>query len=162
MYKYLYKSPIGDLIFISDGTYLTKIILKNELTNDNYQNNSNLKIFKLCQKYFDKYFNNQIPNIKIPIKLEGTKFQKAIWTILEGIPYGQSTTYKDIANLYLQKYHLPNISYQAIGHAISNNPILIYLPCHRILGQKNKLTGFRVGIEIKKQLLDIEHIKYQE
>ena len=162
MYKYLYKSPIGDLIFISDGNYLTKIILTSELKEDNYLINNNLDIFKLCIKYFDMYFNQKIPNIDIPYKLEGTEFQKAIWSILKDVPYGQSMTYKDIGDIYLKKYNLKNISYQAVGHAISNNPLLIYIPCHRILGHNNKLNGFRVGLDIKKKLLNLENIKYQE
>ena len=65
MYKYLYKSPIGDLIFISDGNYLTKIILNSELKEDNYLINNNLDIFKLCIKYFDMYFNCSLS--KLPL-----------------------------------------------------------------------------------------------
>ncbi len=162
LYKYLYKSPIGNLVFISNGTYLNKIILENELDNNNYLIDNNLAIFKLCIKYFDLYFNHEIPNINIPYELEGTKFQKEIWSILKDIPYGQSMTYKDICNIYLKKNNVSRMSCQTIGHAIGKNPLLILIPCHRILGQNNKLTGFRVGLNIKKQLLNLENIKYQE
>lgn len=162
LYKYLYKSPIGDLIFLSDGKYLIKVILKSELKENKYLIDNNLNIFKLCQNYFNMYFNREIPNIDIPYKLEGTAFQKTIWSILKDIPYGKSMTYKDIGNIYLKKYNLKNISYQAIGHAISKNPLLILIPCHRVLGQNNRLTGFRVGLNIKKQLLNLENIKYQD
>lgn len=162
LYKYIYSSPIGNLAFISNGKYLTKIVLEEELENNNYQLNNDLAIFKQCQQYFNEYFKQKIPNIKLPYILEGTEFQKKIWSIIKDIPYGHSMTYKDIGTLYLKKYNLNNISYQAIGHAISKNPLLILIPCHRILGQNNKLTGFRIGINNKKILLNIENINYQE
>ena len=162
LYKYIYSSPIGDLVFISNGTYLTNIMLASEIDTSNYLVNNELPVFKLCIKYFNSYFNHQIPSFNLPLKIEGTKFQKEVWNILQTIPYGKSMTYKDIRNIYLKRNNVSHMSCQAIGHAISKNPFLIVIPCHRILGQNNKLTGFRVGLSIKKELLDIENIKYQE
>lgn len=165
-YKYYYNSIIGKLIFISNGTHITKIILYNEADSiqdlKDYKENSNLKEFVLLKKWFDIYFSGDKPNIKIPLKLEGTPFQIQVWTILSKIPYGHTITYKEIASIIKNKNNLANMSAQAVGNAVGKNPLLILIPCHRVLGINNKLTGYRVGLNIKKNLLDIENIKYTE
>nr|WP_208967816.1 methylated-DNA--[protein]-cysteine S-methyltransferase [Dolosigranulum pigrum] len=93
----------------------------------------------------------------IPLDLKGTPFQKAVWNSLLAVQYGQSKSYKAIA----ESIGKPTAS-QAVGAAVGQNPIMIIVPCHRILGATRKLTGFRGGLPTKEQLLQLEHIPYKE
>lgn len=166
LYKYIYNSKIGKLYFLSDGQYLYQIILERDKDNVKkilqYKENNNIKIFKLLKEWFDMYFNGEIPNIKIPFKLRGTSFQNEVWNILYTIPYGKTMTYKDIANIIKEKNNLVNMSCQAVGNAVGKNPLLVLIPCHRVLGSNNTLKGFSVGLDIKEKLLEIENIKYKK
>ena len=93
------------------------------------------------------------------IKLNKTKFSEEVYTILKDIPYGELITYKDIAIKLKQKGITKNLCYQAVGRAVGNNPISIIIPCHRVIGSNNSLTGYNGGIELKKKLLELEGTK---
>ena len=83
--------------------------------------------------------------------LIGTKFQKKVWQLLLKIPYGKTMTYKDIARMIS-----PTMSAQAVGGAVGHNKISILIPCHRVIGSNNNLTGYAGGIERKEDLLKLE------
>ncbi|PGZ96913.1 cysteine methyltransferase [Bacillus pseudomycoides] len=103
------------------------------------------------QSYVDElieYLKGQRTTFSCPIHIIGTPFQLTVWNALCDIPYGQTYSYSDIAEL-IQK---PK-SVRAVGTAIGTNPVLIVIPCHRVIGKNGKLTGFRGGLEMKKQLL---------
>ena len=87
----------------------------------------------------------------LPVDLRGTAFQHAVWKALCGIPYGEKRTYSDIAEEILR----PN-AVRAVGMAIGANPLLMIVPCHRVIGKKGALTGYRGGLEMKTQLLELE------
>jgi methylated-DNA-[protein]-cysteine S-methyltransferase len=91
---------------------------------------------------------------ELPIYLEGTEFQKKVWTELLEIPYGETVSYKDIA-IRIGK---PKGA-RAIGQAINKNPIGIIVPCHRVIGSNNNLTGYAGGLDIKEYLLNLERLK---
>lgn len=99
----------------------------------------------------DQYFRGEREVFQLPVDLRGTDFQKNVWVALEKIPYGQIQSYSDIA-LGLDK---PN-AVRAVGSAIGRNPLLIVVPCHRVLGKNGKLTGYRGGMEMKERLLTLE------
>ena len=101
-----------------------------------------------------EYLNGKRKNFDIPIKLNGTQFQKRVWQALTSIPYGKIVTYKDIANLIGNKN-----AQRAVGMANNKNPIVIIIPCHRVIGANRNLTGYSGGLEVKKKLLKIEGIK---
>ena len=84
----------------------------------------------------------------------GTEFQKHVWKILTEIPYGKSLSYSDIA-----KKINKNGAARAVGQAVGKNPIIIIIPCHRVLA-KHGLGGFSAGLDVKKKLLDIENIVF--
>ncbi|WP_342552388.1 methylated-DNA--[protein]-cysteine S-methyltransferase [Paenibacillus sp. FSL R7-0652] len=90
----------------------------------------------------------------IPLDLIGTPFQQQVWKALGYVPYGQTRTYGDIAAVIGRPSAV-----RAVGAANGANPIPVLLPCHRIIGANRKLTGFRGGLEMKRRLLDIEHIE---
>ena len=155
-YKTNYSSVIGNLTLISDGEYLTHIVLEKE---SYYQNitkeaktNDDLGIFKQTKTWLNKYFNGEKPNIdNLKLKLEGTPFQINVWNILKTISYGQTVTYGFVAQKINSK-----TSARAVGGAIGHNPIPIIIPCHRVVGTNNNLTGFTGGIDVKIKLLKLE------
>lgn len=157
-YKANYPSPIGNLTLISDGTNLTHVILEKESYYQNIKKeaktNDNLEIFKQTKIWLDKYFNKEKPNIDdLKLKLEGTPFQIKVWNILKTIPYGKTITYGNIAKKINSK-----TSARAVGGAIGHNPIPIIIPCHRVIGANNNLTGYTGGIDVKIKLLKLEGI----
>lgn len=157
-YKANYPSPIGNLTLISDGTNLTHIILEKESYYQNIKKdaktNDTLEIFKQTKIWLDKYFNKEKPNIDdLKLKLEGTPFQIKVWNALKTISYGQTVTYGFVAQKINSK-----TSARAVGGAIGHNPIPIIIPCHRVVGANNNLTGFTGGIDVKIKLLKLEGI----
>lgn len=103
------------------------------------------------------YFNGQLKNFDWPFDLRGTEFQQAVWTALLMVPYGRTKTYSDIAAVINRPKAV-----RAVGGAVGSNPVMIAVPCHRIIGKNGRLTGFSSGLAVKKQLLDIEDIDYQD
>ncbi|OLS38546.1 methylated-DNA--[protein]-cysteine S-methyltransferase [Bacillus sp. MRMR6] len=98
-----------------------------------------------------EYLQGARQSFTLPSDYKGTSFQEAVWRALCEIPYGSTCTYSDIATI-IQK----PASVRAVGTAIGANPILITVPCHRVIGKNGKLTGYRGGLEMKTALLDIE------
>jgi methylated-DNA-[protein]-cysteine S-methyltransferase len=98
-----------------------------------------------------EYFQGNQRTFSIPFDYRGTPFQVAVWQALGEIPYGQTVSYSDIAN----RIRRPS-SVRAVGAAIGANPILITVPCHRVIGKNGALTGYRGGMEMKQRLLQLE------
>ena len=157
-----HNSPIGKLNLVSDGSYLIGLYIKGqkyflESINENIQKNDNLIIFKNTEDWLDKYFKGLKPDIKdLKLKLHGSDFRIMVWHILEGIPYGEVITYGEIAKKVAKIMGKKKMSSQAIGGAVSHNPISIIIPCHRVVGVNNSLVGYAGGVDIKKKLLDFE------
>ncbi|ATO51447.1 methylated-DNA--[protein]-cysteine S-methyltransferase [Brevibacillus laterosporus] len=99
-----------------------------------------------------EYFQGTRKSFSIDFDFYGTPFQLAVWNALCEIPFGQTQSYSDIA-YYIQK---PN-SIRAVGTAIGANPVLIAVPCHRVIGKNGSLTGYRGGLEMKTKLLQLEN-----
>jgi methylated-DNA-[protein]-cysteine S-methyltransferase len=97
------------------------------------------------------YFNGELQEFDLPLAPAGTDFQLEVWRRLQEIPYGQTTTYGDIAH----ELGNPQAS-RAVGAANGRNPIPIIIPCHRVIGHNGRLIGFRGGLEFKEALLGLE------
>ena len=97
------------------------------------------------------YFAGSRRKFTLPLAPEGTPFQQKVWEALRSIPYGETRTYKQIA---IQIGH--NQSFRAVGMANNRNPIVIMVPCHRVIGSTGSLTGYAGGVERKRLLLSIE------
>lgn len=100
-----------------------------------------------------EYLSGSRQTFSISVDLHGTPFQQLVWSVLDKIPYGKTYSYTDIAN-HIEK---PD-AVRAIGAAIGANPILITIPCHRVVGKNGALTGYRGGLPMKEFLLDLEQI----
>ncbi|UBH22810.1 methylated-DNA--[protein]-cysteine S-methyltransferase [Macrococcus armenti] len=101
------------------------------------------------------YFKGELKQFNWPLNLAGTDFQKKIWSSLCNIPYGTAVTYSEIASLSGNKQAV-----RAVGGAVGANPVMIVVPCHRVIGKNGELTGFSGGLDMKRTLLAIENIKY--
>lgn len=163
-YKTNYTSPLGNITLASDGTNLLGLwFIGQKYYTDTIQEelleNNNLEIFNKTKQWLDEYFMGHNPSIdKLPLAPIGNNFRKRIWQILCDIPYGSVMTYGQIANIIAKEQQKEKMSAQAVGNAISHNPISIIIPCHRVVGKNGNLTGYAGGIDKKISLLKLEGI----
>ena len=108
-------------------------------------------------RWLDLYFAGRRPHFIPPLHLTGTEFRMAVWSLLQEIPYGEVTTYGELARQLAQRLEVPHMSAQAVGGAVGHNAISIIIPCHRVVGAGGSLTGYAGGIDRKVQLLTLEH-----
>ena len=164
IYNTYYKSPIGNLVIVSDGKNLLSICLEgqkyfNDSISETITLNDKLPLFVETKKWLDKYFNGLKPKITdLPLAPRGSEFRQKVWNILCSIPYGEVTTYGEIAKKICKIDGKISISSQAVGGAIGHNPLLIIIPCHRVVGTNGSLTGFAAGIDTKIKLLENEGV----
>ena len=97
------------------------------------------------------YFAGKLTAFDLALILEGTEFQKKVWMALQTIPYGETISYKELA----ERIGNPS-AVRAVGAANGANPIPIIIPCHRVIGNDGSLTGFGGGLPLKKKLLQLE------
>lgn len=146
---------------VSQDDRLIALDWLDHLKRDKYpriQECENILIFKQTKSWLNQYFNHLKPNPQSLIMyLKGTVFQKKVWQELLNIEYGETKTYKQIAQVVFNDSKLKGC--QAIGQAIHANPIAIIVPCHRVIGSNGKLTGYAGGLYIKSQLLTHEGVK---
>ncbi len=105
-----------------------------------------------AQEQLTEYFAGEREEFDLPLANDGTEFQKKVWAELQHIPYGETASYGDIAR---RLGYEPGIS-RAVGAANGANPIPIVVPCHRVIGANDSLTGYAGGLDRKKTLLDLE------
>lgn len=159
IYNSIYNTPFefDDIIMSSDGTYLTGLYFKNSKNIDNLNILNNLAIFEETSKWLDIYFSGIIPKFIPKYNIDNlTDFRKDVLEIIKKIPYGKVITYKDIAKKIEKKRKIDKMSAQAVGNAVAWNPICIIIPCHRVLGTNNSLTGYNGGLKNKEALLKLE------
>lgn len=118
-----------------------------EITGDVPQNG----LLAECVGELREYFAENRRDFDLPLEPKGTKFQKSVWDALRKIPYGETKTYKEIAESIGNEK-----ASRAVGMACRSNPIVILIPCHRVIGADGKLTGFAGGIDVKLRLLGLE------
>ncbi len=148
MTTYQYQSPIGKLYLEVENLVFTRLILPTQTPLRTTLNNH----MTLPQEYaadLDTYFQGLPIVFHWPTQLFGTNFQQQVWQQLASIKYGETSTYKIIAESCNTK------GYQAVGRAISANPLPIIIPCHRVLGT-HSFGGYNGGITVKSMLLALE------
>lgn len=165
MYRSTITSPIGKLTLISDGEYLNGLFIENQkyfLENIRSEliEKDNLDIFIKTKKWIDEYFSGKNPEpSNLKLKPKGTLFQETVWQEFLNIPYGKTTTYKELGKIVTKTMKKDKMSAQAIGNAVSHNPISIIIPCHRVIGINGGLTGYAGGLDKKEYLLKLEKNK---
>ncbi len=145
-----YDSPLGPITLTFDGEAL--VGLRFGMHDDDCV--SPLSTFhsplSTCIRWLDQYFSGRRPDFTPPLALCGTDFQKRVWQALLEIPYGETTTYGELAR------RIGCRSAQAVGQAVGKNPIAIIVPCHRVIGGDGSLTGYAYDLERKEYLLQLE------
>jgi len=108
--------------------------------------------FEDVARQLGEYLAGDRSAFELPLKANGTDFDRRVWELIAEIPYGQTTTYGDLAR------HLgAGTDPRDVGAAVGRNPLSIVIPCHRVIGSTGKLTGYAGGLERKRALLQIEH-----
>ena len=145
--KFYYKSPIGILEISLEKQALVglKIVESREKLPEQ------IGYFAEVEKQLDEYFSFRRKEFNLNISLKGTEFQKSVWTELLKIPYGKTKSYREIA----KNIGKPNAQ-RAVGMACNKNPILLIIPCQRVVAKNGDLTGFASGVERKAFLLCLE------
>lgn len=143
----VYNTKIGKIKIKYDNDAITGITSAKNEKGQGIRNELTDKTVLQLEEYFD----GERKAFDIPIKLMGTEFRKKVWNELLKIPYGKTVSYKDIAI----KIGKPKAC-RAVGMANHNNPILIIVPCHRVINENKKLGGYALGLDLKRRLLELE------
>jgi len=109
-------------------------------------------LIKEAAKQLDEYFNKKRKFFNLPLTLYGTDFQKKVWNELLNIPYGKTCSYGELAAIIGNSK-----ASRAVGMANNRNPVVIIIPCHRVIGHDGSLTGYAGGLELKRELLELEN-----
>lgn len=114
------------------------------------------EVFDTLKGQLESYEAGMLCEFDLPLEPEGSPFRIEVWKVLEEIPFGQTTTYGEIARKLAAANGKVSMSAQAVGGAIGHNPISIIVPCHRVVGASGQLTGYAGGLDKKAALLDHE------
>ena len=157
-------SPVGTLTLASDGNNLCGLWIEGQ----KYFGNSipepmiekhDLPVFSASISWLNRYFHREKPDISaLPLRPMGSDFRQQVWSLLCEIPYGEVITYGEIAKKAAANMNKKSMSGQAVGGAVSHNPISIIIPCHRVVGSSGSLTGYAGGIHTKIKLLELEGV----
>ena len=161
LYKTFYESKIGKMLLVSDGQSLVGLWFLDQKyymynIKEELRKKDDLDVFIKVKKCLDGYFKGKFKDFKnIQLNSKGTDFQKTVWSVLLEAPYGKTWTYTDVLKKIEKKLNKKS-SVRAVASAISHNPILILIPCHRVIGKDCTLKGYAAGLKRKKYLLDLE------
>jgi len=148
-----YDSLIGTLRLRAKDSGLVAVDHTNQqsLTEDDWSEDSNHPVLRQAREELDAYFSCKLRIFTTPLAPQGSDFQLAVWQALQTIPFGETASYSDIANLIKKPKAV-----RAVGAANGRNPLSIFIPCHRIIGKNGTLTGYAGGVSNKSILLKIE------
>jgi methylated-DNA-[protein]-cysteine S-methyltransferase len=144
----LVSSPLGRLLLTGDGRALTGLWMDREPRAEWQREPA---AFADVAAQLEAYFAGRLTRFELPLNPSGTQFQRSVWTALTEIPYGQTTTYRELARSIGRP-----AAVRAVGAANGRNPISVIVPCHRVLGSSGALTGYGGGLERKRDLLELE------
>ena len=153
-------SPLGEITLSSDGEALTGLWFDGQkyfgATLDAGAQARELPVFAQTRRWLEVYFAGREPAFTPPLRPAGSPFRQAVWQVMAQIPYGQTRTYGQLAQIIGRQRGLARFSAQAVGGAVGHNPISILLPCHRVVGADGSLTGYAGGVGRKAALLELE------
>nr|WP_300003051.1 methylated-DNA--[protein]-cysteine S-methyltransferase [Tissierella sp.] len=152
---YYYDTMLGVVGIMDNGKEIIEVFYGDKKIEDANIYESTL-IKEACRQ-INLFLEGKIKAFDLPIYFKGTEFQMKVWNALRDIPYGETKSYKDIA----EKVGSPK-AYRAVGMTNNKNPISIIIPCHRVIGANGKLVGYGGGIDIKEKLLELERVKAED
>jgi len=145
-----YPTSIGLIGIVEKSGVITELFFGKE-----YQPTDSTELetplLKEAARQLEEYLDGKLKSFNLPLAPEGTDFQQTVWAALREIPYGETRSYKEVA----ETIGRPKAS-RAVGTANNKNPILIITPCHRVIGADGKLVGYAAGLRVKEKLLEME------
>lgn len=160
-YVNYYESPLGGITIASNGNGITGLWFDGQkyfgATLPEQREEKALPVFKEAKKWLDIYFGGKAPGFTPPLCMQTTPFRKAVWEIMLTIPFGQTMTYGQIADILAGQKGLTAMSPRAVGGAVAHNAISLLIPCHRVVGADGSLTGYAGGMDKKVFLLQLEN-----
>lgn len=144
------STEFGKVGIAGDEIGITDVFFKSEEPQKNLQENET-PLLKEAARQLLEYFAGSRKEFDFPLSMSGTEFQVAVWKALQTIPYGETYSYKKIA----EQIGNPKAC-RAVGMANHKNPICIIVPCHRVIGHNGKLVGYGSGLKMKEKLLKLE------
>ena len=141
---------MGTITIEGDGANITAVQFGRHKLKGAYKSTA---LTNKCANEVYEFLSGKRKSFSVPIKLSGSEFQEKVWSALQEIPYGETRSYADIA----RAINSPNSS-RAVGGANNKNPIMIIVPCHRVIATNGATLGYSAGLKIKNKLLQIEQI----
>ena len=148
---HVFNSIIGAITLVEDKGCIVRIELKDGVVE---VEEAPTQLLRDAEQQIACYLDGVRHELTFPINPQGTPFQLRVWKALQEIPYGETCTYGTIA----EKIGNPHAA-RAVGMACNKNPLLLIIPCHRVVGRNGVLTGFAAGLEVKRRLLEMEQGK---
>ena len=148
IFEDLIETPIGQIIIRADDTHILEVKFG---SSDAIFSSPNA-ITEVCKEQLQEYFSHKRTTFSIPLDPKGTDFQRSVWNTIQTIPFGKTDFYANIASRIKNP-----LAVRGVGGALGKNPIVIIIPCHRIIGKNKTLTGFTGGIDKKAWLLEHEN-----
>lgn len=149
---FFYQTDIGKIGIAEENNQITNVFFESDACPD--ENNWTFKETELLREAASQlkdYLQGKRQKFQLPLAPTGTDFMKGVWECLCDIPYGETKSYKEIAETVGNSK-----ASRAVGLANNRNPIPIFIPCHRVIGKNGKLIGYRGGLQTKSQLLEME------
>ena len=152
-----YDSPIGPLTLVASAAGLTRLSFEGH---SRVPDGARREPMPEITAQLDAYFGGDLRRFDLPLDLQGTPLQKAVWRALQEIPYGETTTYGEQAGRVESSLFDADVEpwqrARVVGAANGRNPVAIVVPCHRVIGADGSLTGYAGGLDRKRALLDLE------
>jgi methylated-DNA-[protein]-cysteine S-methyltransferase len=155
-------TPIGDLTVVREGDLLTGLYFPHHWYKPDPATFGprNDRGFEGVAGQLEEYLAGTRTVFDLPLKPRGTEFQLRVWELIAQVPYGQTTTYGDLARRLVGRLGGRlggRENAQEVGAAVGRNPLCILIPCHRVIGSNGKLAGYAGGLKRKQKLLELEH-----
>lgn len=147
---FFYQTSIGEIGIMENGAAITNLFFKGESVPQDAVIKETA-LLKEAGKQLVDYLAGKRKSFELPLAPEGTEFQQNVWKALKEIPWGEIRSYGEVAKNIGQPK-----AYRAVGMANNKNPILIFIPCHRVVGANGKLVGYAAGLGVKEHLLKLE------
>jgi len=155
-YLYHFETQIGRIALVEENDQITNLFFENDpiLSPQAFSGVYTFEVTPLLHEAYRQlceYFEGTRKSFDLPLCPQGTEFMMAVWREIAKIPYGETATYREIA----ERIGKPKAA-RTVGLANNRNPLPIFYPCHRVVGQDGKLVGYRGGMEVKRMLLELE------
>ncbi len=147
-----FKTIIGQFGLMEADNRIIGVLLPGEKFPDGVKTKETSLLLEGARQ-IEAYLNGELKEFTLPVSFEGTDFMKKVWLSLMDIPYGETRNYMEIAEATGNRK-----AARAVGLANNRNPLPIIIPCHRVIGKNGKMVGYRGGLSIKQQLLELERI----